>query len=107
VTGDKAIAVYIRVVTVGIRPRHISRFRRSVLCSPCAVSIAYAPAPEGAFNRSVYDALNEVNDASVSMVEAAREQKINPRAPLRLMPGSRPDQTLDAGPVRSVLSEPA
>jgi hypothetical protein len=94
-TGDKAIAVYITVVTVGMRPRQRSKLRRSVLCASCAVSIAYAPRPEGAFNNTVYDGLNELNEQSGAMVEAAREIKINPRAHLKLMPGSQ-DQTLAA-----------
>jgi hypothetical protein len=94
-TGDKALAVYITIVTVGMRPRQRSKLRRSVLCPQCAVSIAYAPPPEGAFNNTVYDGLNELNLQSEAMVEAAREMKINPRSPLKLMPGSQ-DQTLTA-----------
>jgi hypothetical protein len=93
-TGDKALAVYITIVTVGIRPRQRSRLRRSVLCPPCAVSMAFAPAPDGAFNQTVYDALNELNEQSIAMLEAAREVKINPRSALRLMPGSQPDKTM-------------
>lgn len=96
--------MYITIVTVGMRPRQRSRLRRSVICLPCAVSIAFAPAPEGAFNRCVYDGLNELNDQSLAIVEAAREQKINPRAPLRLMPGSQPDKTITAEPLRTMLS---
>lgn len=103
-TGDRALAIYITVVTVGMRPRQRSRLRRSVLCLPCAVSIAYAPAPEGAFNLSVYEALNELNDQSLAMIEAAREQKLNPRAPLKLMPGSQADRSLDARPIRTLLA---
>jgi hypothetical protein len=94
-TGDKAIAVYITVVTVGMRPRQRSKLRRSVLCAPCSVSIAFAPRPEGAFNNTVYDGLNELNEQSGAMVEAAREIKVNPRSPLKLMPGSQ-DKTLTA-----------
>jgi len=103
-TGDRALAVYITIVTVGMRPRLRSRLRRSVLCLPCAVSITFAPAPEGAFNVSVFEALNELNDQSIAMIEAAREQKINPRAPLKLMPGSQPDRSLDARPIRTLLA---
>jgi hypothetical protein len=75
-----------------------------VLCAPCAVSIAFAPPPEGAFNRTVYDALTELNEQSIAMVEAARNQKINPRAPLKLMPGSQQDKTL-ASPLPATLLE--
>lgn len=96
--------MYITIVTVGMRPRQRSRLRRSVLCLPCAVSMAFAPAPEGAFNRSVHDALNELNEQSIAMVEAAREIRINPRAPLRLMPGSRPDKTIAAEDLTTMLS---
>jgi hypothetical protein len=96
--------VYITIVTVGMRPRQRSRLRRSVLCLPCAVSMAFAPSPEGAFNRCVHDALNELNEQSIAMVEAAREIRINPRAPLRLMPGSRPDKTIAAEHLTSMLT---
>ncbi len=102
-TGDKALAVYITIVTVGIRPRQRSKLRRSVICPACAVSIAYAPRPEGAFNGTIYDGLNELNQQSAAMVEAAREGKINPRAPLKLMPGSQ-DKTLSAPVLDSLLS---
>jgi hypothetical protein len=94
-TGDKAVAVYLTVVTVGMRPRLRSKLRRTVLCPPCAIAILYAPPPEGAFNNSVYDGLGEINEQGVQMIEAAREVKLNPRAPLKLMPGSQ-DKTLTA-----------
>lgn len=103
-TGDRALAVYITIVTVGMRPRQRSRLRRSVLCLPCAVSMAFAPAPAGAFNQCVHEALNELNEQSIALIEAAREIRINPRAPLRLMPGSRPDKTLDSGDLATMLS---
>jgi hypothetical protein len=102
-TGDKALAVYITIVTVGIRPRQRSKLRRTVLCPSCAVSIAYAPAPEGAFNQTVYDGLNELNEQSAAMVEAAREVKINPRAALKLMPGSQ-DKTLTTPVLKTLLA---
>ncbi len=66
--------------------------------------MAFAPAPEGAFNRTVYDSLNEVIEESVAIVEAAREVHINPRRPLKLMPGSQPDKTIAAEPLHTMLS---
>ena len=103
-TGDRAIAIYISAVTVGLRPRLISKARRAVCCMPCAVSIALGPAPDsGAFNAMVYEILNDLNGRGTAVVEAAQEQKYNPRSPLKLMPGSRPDETL----ARPILSSPA
>jgi hypothetical protein len=100
-TGDKQIAIYITAVTVGVRPRLRSRLRRSVMCMPCAVSIAMAPPPEGAFNQTVYESLNEVNSQTTAIMEAAWEQKQNPRAPLKLMPGSKQDKSLATPMLRS------
>jgi hypothetical protein len=93
-TGDRQIAIYITAVTVGVRPRLRSRLKRSVICMQCAVSIAMAPEPEGAFNKTVYDSLNEVNSQSTAIMEAAWEQKRNPRAPLKILPGSKQDRSL-------------
>ena len=101
-TGDKAIAIYLTVMTVGIRPRQRSRLRRSVMCPPCAVAVAYAPPPEGAFNQTVYEALNDLNEQSGAMADAGREVKVSPRSELRLMPGSK-DPTLRT----SVLKTPS
>jgi hypothetical protein len=108
VTGDKAIAIYISAVTVGVRPRLISKARRSVCCMPCAVSIAMGPAPEsGAFNATVYEILNDLNSRDTTIMEAAQEQKYNPRAILKLMPGSRPDETLATPILKGPLLSPA
>jgi len=94
-TGDQAIAIYISGVSVGLRPRLISKAQRTVICMPCAVSIALGPAPEsGAFNSVVYAILNDLNSRGTAVVEAAQQQKYNPRAPLKLMAGSKPDQSL-------------
>jgi len=102
-TGDPAIAINITVVSVGLRPRMRSRLQRSVFCMPCAAAISLAPPPEGAFNLTIYNALGELNEQSAAMITEARQQKINPRAPLRRMPGSKPDETL----ATPILHKPA
>ena len=101
-TGDTAIAIYITVVTVGLRPRQRSRLKRSVFCVPCAVSISMGPAPDGAFNLTIYEALNELNEQSDSLIQAGREAKIRPSATLKLMPGSK-DPSLNAPMLKSAM----
>jgi len=96
VTGDKAIAIFVSALTVGIRPRLKSRAQRNVFCIPCAASISLGPAPEGAFNLAVYGILRDVVSRDKTIVEAAWEQMTNPHGSLKRMPGSKPDKTLEA-----------
>jgi hypothetical protein len=104
VTGDRAIAVYQEVVTVGIRPRLRSKKRRNVFCVPCGVSIALGPPPEaGAFASEIYEMLRDIVSQDPSLVEAAYEQLLDPRAPIRRLAGSVADRTLDV----PVLKAPA
>jgi hypothetical protein len=100
-TGDKAIAIFVSALTVGIRPRIKSRAQRNVFCIPCAASISLGPAPEGAFNLAVYGILCDVVSRDKSIVDAAWEQMAKPSAPVKRMPGSKPDKTLEA-PVMKV-----
>jgi hypothetical protein len=103
-TGDPAIAVYVIAKTVGIRPRATSPAKRKVFCVPCAVSIAFGPSPEnGAFNEAIYGMLLDLIAQSRKINDVAWEQKVNPPARPKLMPGSRPDPTLEA----PLLSAPA
>jgi|SRR5882724_769971 len=93
-TGDKAIAVFVSALTVGIRPRLKSRAQRQVFCMPCAASIALGPAPEsGAFNFAVYGILCHLNSMGKILIEGAWEETNNPRLQLRRLPGSKPDET--------------
>jgi hypothetical protein len=98
-TGDRAIAVFISALTVGIRPRLKSRAQRQVFCMPCAASIALGPAPEsGAFNFAVYGILCHLNSMGRIMVESAWEETNTPRLQLKRLPGSKPD----VGPDRTL-----
>jgi hypothetical protein len=102
-TGDKAIAIYIYAVSVGIRPRLVSKARRMPICLPCVAAIAMAPPPDnGAFNSTVYEILDDLNRRGMTIIQAAWEQKTNPHARPQLMPGSRPDETL----VSAVVNAP-
>jgi hypothetical protein len=104
VTGDRAIAVYQEVVTVGMRPRLRSKKRRNVFCVPCGVSIALGPRPEsGAFASEIYEMLRDIVSQDPSLVEAAYEQLLDPRASSRRLAGSIADKTLDS----PVLKMPA
>jgi len=94
VTGDQQIAFYLHATTVGIRPRIISVCKRIVICMKCAVAIAMSPMPEGAFNVSAHEILSDMNAKGRTIIEAAWDQKINPHARPKLMPGSKPDETL-------------
>lgn len=102
VTGDRAIAVYQEVVTVGMRPRLRSKKRRNVFCVPCGVSIALGPRPEsGAFASEIYEMLRDIVSQDPSLVEAAYEHLVDPRAPMRRLAGSLADTTLDAPVLRA------
>lgn len=108
-TGDKAIAVFVSALTVGIRPRLKSRAQRQVFCMPCAASIALGPAPEaGAFNLAVYGILCHLNSMGKIMVEAAWDETNSPRLHPRRLPGSTPekpspDRTLEAPVIKGEL----
>jgi hypothetical protein len=95
-TGDRAIAVFVSALTVGIRPRLKSRAQRQVFCMPCAASIALGPPPDSsAFNLAVYGILCHLNSMGTIMVESAWEETNSPRLQLKRLPGSKPDATPD------------
>jgi hypothetical protein len=101
ITGDRAIAVYQEVVTVGIRPRLRSKKRRNVFCVPCGVSIALGPRPEsGAFASEIYEMLRDIVAQDPSLVAAAYEHLVDPHAPMRRLAGSVADRTMDAPVLR-------
>jgi|GEM_PF-6042683 len=102
VTGDKAIAIFVSALTVGVRPRIKSRAQRTVFCIRCAVSISLGPAPEGAFNLAVYGILQDVVSRDKTIAETAWEQMVSPQRALRRMPGSKVDKTLEV----PVLKQP-
>lgn len=94
-TGDPAVAIFLMCQTVGIRPRIKTTAQRRVFCAPCAVAIAFGPAPDnGAFNSAIYAMLVNLVSTSQSVMEVAWDQKMNPSARRKLMPGSRADLTL-------------
>ena len=102
ITGDRSIAVYQEVVSVGIRPRLRSKKRRNVFCVPCGVSIALGPPPQsGAFAFEIYEMLKDIVGQNPSLIEAAYDHLLNPNAQTRLMPGSIPDKTLEAPVLRA------
>ncbi len=100
-TGDPAIAVYIVAKTVGIRPRATSPAKRKIFCVPCGVSLALGPAPEsGAFNSAIYEMLIDLISQTAQINHVAWEQKQNPNARIKRMPGSTPDRTLETPVLR-------
>jgi hypothetical protein len=102
-SGDPAVVTYLLLKTTGIRPRAIAHARRRSICMPCSVSIALGPSPNsGAFNEDVYEGLIELNQKTPTLGAVAHEQKFNPPSRPRLMPGSKPDDTLTT----KVLSGP-
>jgi len=104
VTGDRAIAVYQEVVTVGLRPRLRSKKRRNVFCVACGVSIALGPRPEsGAFASEIYEMLRDIVAQDPSLVAAAYEYLVDPRALTRRLAGSVADRALEM----PVLKAPA
>lgn len=106
-TGDPAVAIFLMCQTVGIRPRIKTPAQRRVFCAPCAVAIAFGPAPDnGAFNSAIYSMLVSLVSAGENVMEVAWHQKMNPSGRRKLMPGSRPDVTL-AVPLLPDASDPA
>jgi len=91
-TGDRAFSFFVSALSVGIRPRIKSRAQRLVFCIPCGVSAALGPAPEGAFNRSVYEVLRDMVGREPELMNVAWEQMVKPNARLKRMPGSQPDK---------------
>ena len=105
-SGDPAVIAYTILKTTGIRPRSTAHARRRSVCMPCAVSIALGPSPQsGAFNEDVYEGLVELNKNNAALGEVAHEQKFNPPHRPRLMPGSKPDETLATKVLRAPFSE--
>lgn len=104
-TADPGIAIYLSAVTMGVRPRLRSRYERGLFCSCCSVSVSYGPAPEGEFNLKVHRLLLQIIDLDkdCSIMESGRVLLFNPDARPRLMPGSRPDESL----VLPVMKHPA
>lgn len=96
VTGDKAVAIFVSALTVGMRPRIKSRAQRTVFCVSCADSIAKGPPPEGAFNLAVYGILQDVVSRDRTISDAAWEMLAKPGTAVKRMPGSKPDKTLEA-----------
>jgi hypothetical protein len=101
-TGDTACAAVVFCRSLGIRPRVKSKASRGLFCSECMISVAHnALTPEGAFNAMIWEQLREINRETSAFYDVARMQIINPRARLKLMPGSKSDETL----VTRVLKE--
>jgi len=94
-SGQPAIIAYTVLRTTGVRPMVRATARRRVMCMPCAISIAFGPAPEnGAFNEDVYEGCMELSEKAPHLSEVAHDQKHNPLSRPKLMPGSQPDKTL-------------
>jgi hypothetical protein len=104
-TADPGVAIYLSAVTMGIRPRLRTRYQRGLFCPCCTISVSYGPAPEGEFNLKVHRMLVEMIelDKDRSIIESGRILLFNPDARPRLMPGSKPDETLSS----PILAHPA
>lgn len=103
-SGDPAVIAYTVLKTTGIRPRATATAKRRSFCMPCAVSIAFGPSPEsGAFSEDVYQSLVDLVTKAQTLHQVAWEQKINPPARPRLMPGSQPDKSLEPPVLRGPI----
>src|SRR3989442_10963491 len=72
-TGHKSVGVFMFAQTVGIRPRQKSAARRICFCSPCSVSLAMGPAPDGALNIAAWQMIRELVGADPALNQAAWE----------------------------------
>lgn len=70
-TGHKSVGVFMFAQTVGIRPRQKSAARRICFCSPCSVSLAMGPPPEGALNIAAWQMIRDLVGADPALNQAA------------------------------------
>lgn len=104
-TGEPCVIAYTVLRTSGVRPMVRALARRRVMCMPCEMSIALGPSPNnGAFNEDIYEACIELATKNPALASIALEQKINPPSRPRLMPGSKPDETLAAKELKEPLA---
>ena len=71
--GEKSVAVYLFVQTVGIRPRQKSAARRICFCPQCSVSLAMGPPPEGALNVAAWQMIRDLDSSDPALNQAAWE----------------------------------
>jgi hypothetical protein len=104
-TGEPCVIAYTMLRTSGVRPMVRAAARRRVLCMPCETSIGLGPSPNnGAFNEDIYEGCLELLKRNPALANIAVEQKIDPPSRPRLMPGSKPDETLGPKPLREPLA---
>lgn len=102
-TGQPGVIAYTILRTTGVRPMTRAGARRRILCMPCAMSIGLGPNPNnGAFNEDIYEGCVELRQKNPELLQVAGAQKDNPQSRPRLMPGSKPDETLNP----RILQEP-
>jgi hypothetical protein len=70
-TGHKSVGVFMFAQTVGIRPRQKSGARRLCFCSPCSVSLAMGPPPEGALNVAAWQMIRDLVGSDPALNQAA------------------------------------
>jgi hypothetical protein len=105
-SGQPAVIAYTILRTTGVRPMVRATAKRRVLCMPCSISISFGPAPQsGAFNEDVYEGCVELSGKTSQLAAIAHEQKHNPPTRPRLMPGSKPDETLTTQSLRTAYSD--
>lgn len=104
-TGEPCVIAYTILRTSGIRPAVRAIARRRVMCMPCEMSIALGPPPNnGAFNEDIYEGCVELATKDHKLASIALEQKINPPSRPRLMPGSKPDESLTPKELKEPLA---
>jgi hypothetical protein len=104
-SGEPCVVAYTMLRTSGVRPMVRAGARRRILCMPCAISIGLGPAPQnGVFNEDIYEGCIELTTKNPGLAAVACEQKINPPTRPRLMPGSKPDESLAPKPMKEPLA---
>jgi hypothetical protein len=71
--GHKSVGVFMFAQTVGIRPRQKSAARRICFCSPCSVSLAMGPTPDGALNIAAWQMIRDLVGSDPALNQAAWE----------------------------------
>jgi hypothetical protein len=104
-SGEPCVVAYTVLRTSGVRPMVRASARRRIVCMPCGISIGLGPSPNnGAFNEDIYEGCVELATKNPSLAGVALEQKINPPSRPRLMPGSKPDDTLGPNQIKEPLA---
>jgi hypothetical protein len=98
--GHKSVGVFMFAQTVGIRPRQKSAARRICFCSPCSVSLAMGPSPEGALNVAAWQMIRDLVGSDPALNQAAWDTL---RGIVGMLPGAAAQPVDEAAAASSAI----